>query len=106
MDEEEKTDEKILELTDIFNELTTNAIGLSKDMLVGIDAVHQVSYFWFIGAFVMYLLGNTYGWGTNIIIITVGMVVIGIINFWRFRKLKSKYSQIYQLREQLVTMKE
>jgi len=104
MDEENKIDETILELTDIFNELTTNAIGLSKDLVVGIDAVRQLSYAWFVGAFVLYLFGNSYGWSRNIIGITVSMVALGIINVWRFRKLKSKYSQIYQLREQMETM--
>ena len=102
--EDEKIDEKILELTDIFNELTTNAIGLSKDLVDGIDAIRVVSYFWLIGAFVMYLLGNTYGWSYQIILITISMIAIGIFNIWRFRNLKSKYSGIYELREQLKTM--
>ena len=103
--DEEKIDEKMLELTDIFNELTSNAIGLSKDLIAGMDAVHQVSYAWFLGAFVMILFGNTYGWGTRTYFLTAMMVVMGIINIWRFRKLKSKYSQIYQLREELGIMK-
>ena len=103
--DEEKIDEKMLELTDIFNELTSNAIGLSKDLIVGMDAVRQVSYAWFIGAFVMMLFGNTYGWGTRTYILTAMMIVTGIINIWRFRGLKSKYSQIYQLREELGIMK-
>lgn len=103
--EEEKIDEKILELTDIFNELTSNAIGLSKDLVTGIDAIRLVSYFWFVAAFLMYLFGNSYGWNYNFILILVGFIGIGIINLRRFRNLKSKYSEIYQLREKLETMK-
>ena len=103
--EDEKIDEMILELTDIFNELTTNAIGLSKDLISGLDAIRQVSIFWFIAAFVMYLIGNTFGWGYQTILLPVLMAIIGIFNIWRFRSLKSKYSEIYQLREQLETMK-
>ena len=99
--DEEKIDETMLELTDIFNELTTNAIGLSKDMVVGIDAVKQVSYAWFLSAFVLYLMGNDFGWGLNLYLLTIMMVLMGIINVWRFRKLKSKYAQIYQLREKI-----
>ncbi len=103
--DEEKIDEKMLELTDIFNELTSNAIGLSKDLIVGMDAVRQLSYAWFIGAFVLMRFGNTYGWGTRTYSLTAMMVVTGIINIWRFRGLKSKYSQIYQMREELGIMK-
>jgi len=103
--EDEKIDEKILELTDILNELTTNAIGMSKDLVEGIDAIRVMSYFWFIGAFVMYYIGRIYGWGYQAILITILMIAIGIFNIWRFRTLKSKYSGIYELREQLETMK-
>ena len=103
--DEEKIDEKMREFTNIFNELTNNAIGLSKDLVEGIDAIRVNSYFWLIGAFIMYLIGNTYGWGFQTIIITISMIVIGLFNIWRFRTLKSRYSEIYQLREQLEAMK-
>jgi len=103
--EDEKIDEKILELTDILNDLTTNAIGLSKDLVEGINAIHLTSYFWFIGAIIMYFIGSVYGWGYQTILIPIVMIANGIFTIWRFRTLKSKYSGIYELREQLETMK-
>jgi len=109
MDEENKIDETILELTDIFNELASNAIGLSKDLVTGIDAVKQMSYAWFIGAFIMYLFSGfseaSVKTSNQILLIAVLMVITGIINVYRFRKLKSKYSQIWEVREKLECMK-
>ena len=107
--DEEKIDESILELTDILSELASNAIGLSKDLVTGLDAVKQLSYAWFIGAFVMYLFSGFSDLGTKasnqFLQIAVMMVIVGIISFWRFRKLKSKYSQIWKIREKLEFMK-
>ena len=94
-----------LKLTDIFNELTANAIRVSKDLMEGIEAIRVVSYFCFIGAFVTYFIGGTYGWGFQAILIPLLLIGLGTFNMWRFRSLKSRYSEIYQLREQLEVMK-
>ena len=106
MDEEEKIDEKMLEFTDIFNELTTNAIDLSKDLVVGIDAIRFNSYFLVILSGFLYLMGNSYGWNWKWIIILLGFMTMAVLSYRHFRILKSKYSEIYQLKEQLLTMKE
>ena len=106
MDEEEKIDEKMLEFTDIFNELTTNAIDLSKDIVVGIDAIRYNSYFLVIISGFLYLMGNSYGWNWKWIIALLGFLTMAVLSYRSFRILKSKYSEIYQLKEQLLTMKE
>ena len=106
MDEEEKIDEKMLEFTDIFNELTTNAIDLSKDLVVGIDAIRFNSYFLVILSGFLYLMRNSYGWNWKWMIILLGFLTMAVLSYLKYRQIKSKYSEIYQLRQQLLTMKE
>ena len=108
MNENKEIKDKMLEINQIFDELISDAVGLSKDLVISIKQWLLSSAFWFLGAGLYFwyltyptLISGNLVYGIWYILGTVLVCILGFYSIWKYFDLKKKYARLFAIQEAL-----
>lgn len=105
-DFENESLERIVGLTNLTDDLMSDATALSKDLIEGIGAIGGVAAIMFTVVIMDILLMITNLWRgplfvALLILVTIPMVIYGIKLSLKFFEMRGKYARIYEIKKEL-----